>query len=306
MKHNAEDAMSSRPASTLTPQPSKQQMLFIVGPTASGKSGLAMQVAQAFDGEIICADSQTIRRGMDIGTAKPSKQDQQDVSHWLLDIIEPYDRFSVAEFKKLANEAIQDILSRGKLPIVVGGTGLYIDAVLYDFTLRRDTGRYVRSELDLMSVDELQKIVTAEGYPMPANEQNPRHLIRTIESEGLAPGKRTIRDGAIVVGVDPGKDAVEARIRDRARGMLSAGFLSEVKGLLDLHGQPPRRFDAILYNIVCENPGLDGRALEDLFVIGDRRYAKKQRAWFRRSRDIVWFENPEAAYDYARKQISEL
>jgi tRNA dimethylallyltransferase len=111
-------------------------LVVIVGTTASGKSQLAMQVAQERNGEIIAADSRTVYKGMDIGTAKPSLEDQKKVRHHLLDVVEPNQKFSAGDFQKLAQEAIKDIHSRGKLPIMVGGTGLYVDSILYDFNFR--------------------------------------------------------------------------------------------------------------------------------------------------------------------------
>jgi tRNA dimethylallyltransferase len=110
------------------------KLLSVVGETASGKSALALQIAQRFNGEIICADSATLRRGLDIGTAKPSLAEQALVPHHLLNIIEPDEKFTVAKFKQLAEKVIADIQRRGKLPLLVGGTGLYVDAVLYDYS----------------------------------------------------------------------------------------------------------------------------------------------------------------------------
>src|SRR5690349_18861877 len=110
-----------------------RQLVVIVGETASGKSQLAMDLAERFNGEIIAADSWTVRREVNIGTAKPSLEDQQRIRHHLLDVVEPCDDFTAAVFKDLANQAIDDIAGRGKLPIMVGGSGLYIDSVLYDY-----------------------------------------------------------------------------------------------------------------------------------------------------------------------------
>ena len=115
-------------------------LIAIVGETASGKTAAAIEAAQKFDGEIICADSRTVYRYLDIGTAKPTKQEQAVVPHHLLDIVEPDEIFTVADFKKLADASIIDIHARGKLPILVGGTGLYIDAVLYGYQFSPEKG----------------------------------------------------------------------------------------------------------------------------------------------------------------------
>jgi tRNA dimethylallyltransferase len=117
------------------------KLLVIVGATASGKSQAAMHLAQQHNGELICADSRTIYRGMDIGTAKPSAADQKLVPHHLLDIIEPDQKFTVAQFQKLANQAIADVQARGNLPILVGGTGLYIDSVIYNYSFGKEPSR---------------------------------------------------------------------------------------------------------------------------------------------------------------------
>ena len=277
-------------------QDPSSKILFITGPTASGKSALAMRLAEDWNGEIICADSQTVRRGMNIGTAKPSAEDQQNVPHHLLDIIDPYDRFTVADFVQHAERAIADIHARGNLPIIVGGTGLYIDALLYGFSFRPTSSLYTRVELEAKSVAELQNIIEAAGYPMPENRQNPRHLIRTIESEGAAPKQRQLQEGAVVVGIDPGKDVLERRIEKRVDVMLQNGFLEELDRIVQKYGEPPHGFDAIEYRIAYENRGLSTEALRQRLIVGDRQYAKKQRAWMKRNKDIVWFTSGEEAY----------
>lgn len=129
-------------------------LIVIVGPTASGKTTLAIELARRLDGEIICADSRTVYKGMDIGTAKPTEEEQLFVPHHLLDVVDPGERFTVADFKRLANEAIIDIIGRGKVPIMVGGSGLYIDAVLFDYKFA--------------------------PVGTPRDNQNPRHLSKSI------------------------------------------------------------------------------------------------------------------------------
>ncbi len=291
----------------ITPTSNSQLLspiLFITGPTASGKSDLAMRVAEEFNGEIICADSQTVRQGMNIGTAKPSKEDQRVVPHHLLDIIEPDDRFTVAEFKDRAEEAIAEIQGRGRLPIVVGGTGLYIDALLYGFSFRSQTSsKYTRVDLESMSVDELQNIIHKFGYVMPKNAHNPRHLIRVIESEGQEPQKNSMRGSAIVIGLDPGKEALENRIALRIDLMLSGGLLEEYDMLIKKYGHPKNGFDGVEYRIVSEHRGADTNELRQKLIIGDRQYAKKQRSWMKRNQDIIWFDDLSDAFEHIAKLL---
>ncbi|MCA9323476.1 tRNA dimethylallyltransferase [Candidatus Saccharibacteria bacterium] len=283
------------------------KIIFIVGPTASGKSALAMDVARTYNGEIVCADSQTVRRGLDIGTAKPTKTDQAEIPHHLLDVVDPYERFTVADFQKLAGQAIDDIQARGKLPIVVGGTGLYIDAVAYNFVLRADADMNERKNLEKKTVEELQEMVKSRGLSLPENDQNPRHLIRTIESDGQVSVKGALRRGAVLIGLNPDKDIHEFNIRERIDTMFSDGFLREMETVLNTYGNPPANFDAIAYRIVFDHrraPGdYDEKTVKELFAIADRQYAKRQRAWFKRNRDITWFEQPEKALKYIEKVL---
>ncbi len=279
-------------------------LVFIVGPTASGKSDLAMQVAKANNGEIICADSQTIRRSMDIGTAKPSHKDRLEIPHHMLDIIDPYDTFSVAEFKLLAEQVIVDIQSRGKLPIIVGGTGLYIDSLLFNFEFRSlNTSQYSREQLNEMTVADLQTIITKNGYTLPHNAENPRHLIRTIESgatsmQGGSLYSKPMREGAIVVGLDPGRGILNQRIEQRVDVMLQEGLVDEYHRILDTYGEPPREFDAIAYKTIHQNPGMNQQELHEKLFIADRQYAKKQRTWLKRNTHIQWFAVNDEAVKY--------
>ena len=199
-------------------------LIVVVGVTASGKSALAMDLAKRYNGEIICADSRTIYQGMDIGTAKPSIQDRVSVSHHLLDVVKPDEFFSAAEFKRLANQAIADISARGKLPIMVGGSGLYIDGVIFDFAFLPPVSDVERQELEAMTVEQLQQKLIAMGVGLPENHQNPRHLIRKIETNGAVPVKKSMRENTLVIGLDIERDIVKERITSRVEQMIKAGL----------------------------------------------------------------------------------
>lgn len=161
----------------------KAPLIVITGPTASGKSGLALELAEELNGEIICADSRTIYKGMDIGTAKPTLAEQKRVRHWLIDMVEPGERFTAADFQKHALTAIDDIRLRSKIPFLVGGSGLYIDAVILGFNFASDADTVRRTELEKMTIEQLQALITKQQLTMPENSKNKRYLIRCIEKK---------------------------------------------------------------------------------------------------------------------------
>lgn len=277
-----------------------EKVLFIVGTTASGKSSLAMALAKKLDGEIIAADSQTVRKELNIGTAKPTKQDMAEIRHHLIDVIEPYGDFSVAQFQKLAKEAISDIQARGKLPIVVGGTGLYIDSIYYDYSLNSHN-IVGRDELNNLSVEELQKIIADKGLEMPNNSQNPRHLIGVISRGGKNSEDNVPMKNSVIVGLSPDGEILKQRISDRVDNMFDSGFLDEVKSIINRHGPLPDRIGAIGYPIASRV--LSGEISEDeakeLFKSADWQYARRQKSWFKRNENIIWIPN-------SRKAVSEI
>lgn len=147
-------------------------LVVIVGPTASGKTAAGLKLAEQVGGEVVCADARTIYKGMDIGTAKPSVDDQRHIRHHMIDVISPDQRYNAAKFKAAAEQSIADIVSRGKIPVVVGGTGLYVDALVYDFAFRPPANELLRAELEGMSVDALQARIIATGLQLPHNARN--------------------------------------------------------------------------------------------------------------------------------------
>ncbi|OYW84146.1 tRNA dimethylallyltransferase, partial [Candidatus Saccharibacteria bacterium 32-49-10] len=152
----------------------KLPLIIIVGPTASGKTALAIELAEEFHGEIICADSRTIYKNMNIGTAKPTQAEQDRVSHWAIDIVPPGERFTAADFKEYALEKIDEIRRHGHVPFLVGGTGLYIDAVIFDYKFGADANMSLRQQLNEKSVSELQSYCREHNIPLPENHLNKR------------------------------------------------------------------------------------------------------------------------------------
>lgn len=269
-------------------------LVVIVGPTASGKSALGMDVARRFNGEIICADSRTVYKGMDIGTAKPSKEDRADVRHHLLDVVEPGEQFTAADFKHLAMEAINDINSRGKLPILVGGTGLYIDAVLFDYEFGEPADPEQRAQLQEMTIEELLQICKDRQIKPPVNSLNKRHLIRAIELGGLLNQEKKLRQNTIVVGIAPDKETLRARITNRVAHMIKSGLLEEMKLLIQRFGWNNEAMTGNIYRIFRDMPAGDepSQSAIEQVIRADMALAKRQMTWFKRNPAIMWSDNP--------------
>lgn len=273
-----------------------QPLVVIVGPTASGKSSLAMRVAEKFNGEIICADSRTIYKGMDVGTAKPSAVDQLKVPHWGLDLVEPGERFTVADFKDYVVKKIAETRSRGKLPMLVGGTGLYIDAVVFDYKFG-DTDLNLRSKLEKLSLDELLKWCKEYNIILPENTKNRRYLIRAIEQGGASEkGYGEIIDNTVVVGIATEKATLNKRIEDRAEQLFADGVVEEAIKLGKKYGWDNEAMTGNIYRLT--KMYIDGKIsrteLKERFIISDRQLAKKQLTFMKRNEHIKWLSLEEA------------
>lgn len=268
-------------------------LVVVLGPTASGKSALAMELARRFDGEIIAADSRTVYKGMDIATAKPTAADQREVPHHLIDVVTPGDPFSVADFQRLANRAVVEISERGRLPILVGGSGLYIDAVIYDFSFRQPANPELRRQLEELSVEELQQLLEERGIALPHNQRNPRHLIRSLETSGALPQRGPLRPRTLVIGLNPGPDVLRQKITQRIDAMVEEGLIEEARQLSARYGWDTPALQAPGYKAF--RPYLAGAVSLDhakqLFVQYDTQYAKRQQTWFKRNRDVQWISN---------------
>lgn len=265
-------------------------LVVIVGETASGKSALAIELAKKFNGEIICADSRTVYVGMDIGTAKPTRQEQEYVRHHLLNVTTPNDLFTAADFKAQAQTAIDDITARGKLPIMVGGTGLYIDSILYDFQFRSAAVGSLRTLLNTLSVSELKIRIQEAGLELPTNQDNPRHLIRTLETNGAMPKQQTLRLNTLIVGLSVEKALLHARIENRVATMMRRGLDREAQALFEQYGQECRALQTIGYQefVPYFTNDITLHEVQDKIIVGTRQYAKRQRTWFKRNKSIHW------------------
>jgi tRNA dimethylallyltransferase len=271
------------------------KLLIIVGETASGKTALALKLAQELNGEIICADSWTVRRSADIGTAKPSKEEQALVPHHLLDIVGPDEDFTAAVFKRLANQSILDISSRGKLPIMVGGTGLYIDGVIYDYGFLPAGDRADRAELNKLSISDL--LARVEDLKIELGDvdtRNKRRLIRLIETGGEQPTSQKMRANTLIIGLKTEPAVLEKNIVKRVDGMLSAGLEGEVKGLADDYGWDCETLKGVGYS-QWRDYFLGTQNLPETrqkIIKASLDLAKRQRTWFKRNKSIQWFITP--------------
>ncbi|HEY4506905.1 MAG TPA: tRNA (adenosine(37)-N6)-dimethylallyltransferase MiaA [Candidatus Paceibacterota bacterium] len=302
----------------LTTDPERSRMdqlpklLVIVGPTASGKSSLAVEIAQKFDGEIISADSRQIYRGMDIGTAKSDKKDLVKIKHHLVNIRNINQEYSVAEFKKYAINIIRKILKNGKLPILVGGTGLYIDAVVKNLEIPeikedKELRSKLEKEIETYGLDYVfRKLVNLD--PEAAyivDPKNPRRIIRALEiailtgkpfSSQRNKGNQLFK--TLILGIKQDPEILKNRIHKRTKQMLDDGLIQEVKKLIKKYGETQKPFDAIGYREIIDY--LNGKKnlseAEDLINKNSWHYAKRQITWFKRNKQIHWIKDKKEAF----------
>ena len=279
---------------------STSPLVVIVGETASGKSALALELAERFNGEIICADSWTVRREVDIGTAKPKAAERARVAHHLLDLVGPCEDFTAAVFKDLALEAIDDISLRGKLPIMVGGTGLYIDGVIYDFGFLEQGDREARRELNSLTIPQLLERIKEQGIELGSVDvRNKRRLIRLLETGGAKPTKGLLRPNTLIIGPKVEREELKRRIEQRVSGMLAAGLEREVKGLADTYGWECEALKGVGYREWREYFEGSQNLVEtrQRIIKSTLDLAKRQRAWFKRNDSIQWVSDKSNAVD---------
>jgi len=272
--------------------------IVIVGETASGKSALALELAQKFNGEIICADAMTVYKGFDVGTAKPSQQEQSLVPHHLLDVTTAAEGYSAPQFKRAALIVTEDIQRRGRIPILVGGTGLYVDSILYDYSFLQPSSEEQRAFLNDMSLTELIELATKNGLPIDSVDiRNKRRVIRLIENNGAMPGRSELRKNTLVLGITQTKDGLEERIAQRVDVMIRQGLEQEVAKLSAQYGWDVEPMKAIGYR-EWQDYFNGTQTLEltvERIISGTKRLAKKQRTWFKRNNSIHWVSNRDEA-----------
>ena len=290
-------------------------LVAIVGPTASGKSTLALRLARERSGEIVSCDSLQVYRGLDIGSAKPTAEERAAVPHHLLDVADPDAPFSAAEYARVARAALRGIASRGRLAIVAGGTGLYLRALLqglFEGPSRDDALRRRLEGLANRFGDARLHRLLARVDPVAAARIRPRDRLRIVRAlEVYRATGRPIsdqqREGAsplrgfrpFVVGLDPGRAALRKAVEARTRTMVAQGLIDEVRGLLSGGFGPelrPLRSIGYRQAVAVVRGEMTLEEVDNAIVTETMRFAKRQRTWFRHQQpDVRWFEDAEVA-----------
>jgi tRNA dimethylallyltransferase len=263
-------------------------LIVITGPTASGKTGMAIKLAKKYGGEIVCADSRTIYRGMDIGTAKPSPEVQSAVSHHMIDIAEPGERYTVIDFQGDAMASIKDIRDRGKIPFLVGGTGLYVDAVTLEFEWPEIDER---QGLDDLSVESLQLMIKEQQLTLPKNLKNKRHLISILKrGNNRGNGLAQPREMTYVVAISTEKYMLKKQIEKRAISMFEMGVVEETVRLGKRYGWDSEAMKSNIYPIVRRfiEGEITKEEARELVITRDVQLAKRQITWLKRHAYVRW------------------
>ena len=285
----------------------KDKVIVICGPTASGKTALSIELAKKIDGEIISADSMQIYKDMNIGTAKPTAQEMQGIKHYLLDFISPEERYSVADYKIDAKKAIKEIIEKGKTPIIVGGTGLYVDSLIYEI-------EYPNIEFDENYRKELEEQVKKEGLDKlyeKAKQIDPqaiekisrndaKRILRILEiyhatgktktQQEIESRKKEVEYDYKVFALNWDREKLYQRINKRVDIMIEQGLIKEVKEISKKYNKFPTAMQGLGYKEVVDY--LEGNCTKEEMIEKikkeTRHYAKRQLTWFRKNKQTIW------------------
>ena len=282
--------------------PEKNRKIIVVcGPTASGKTALAVEIALKFGGEIVSADSVSVYKGLDIGSAKPSEKEKKGVPHYLIDVASPKDSFSVGDYEELAVPTVEDILDRGKIPIICGGTGFYVNSILYHMSYGLSKGDAAIRQKYEQAADEKGReyvySVLKEKDPETAGKLHPNDLVRVIRAleifDATGVKKSDIKDEMIprydFIALMPTmpREALYERINSRVDNMMSCGLTSEVKGLIESGVTPDDQcMQGIGYKETAEAILSGTKVATELIKMNTRRYAKRQITFFKRFQNL--------------------
>ncbi len=287
----------------------KSKVIVICGPTASGKTALSIELAKTINGEVISADAMQIYKDMDIGTAKPTKEEMQGIQHYLLDFISPDERYSVAQYKQDAKKAIKEILQKGKKPIIVGGTGLYVDSLIYEI-------EYNDIELDENYRKELEEIAEKQGLEIlykkaldidpiameKISENDKKRIMRVLEiykatgktktQQEIESRQKPIEYDYKVFAINWDREKLYQRINKRVDIMIEQGLIEEVKNILEKYNKFPTAMQGLGYKEVVDylNGIYTKEEMIEKIKMETRRYAKRQLTWFRKNKQTTWLE----------------
>ena len=294
----------------------KPTVYVIGGPTASGKSNLAVELAKRINGEIISADSMQIYKDMNIGTAKITPEEMQGINHYLIDFVSPDERYSVSSFKKDAEKAIEAILAKGKVPIIVGGTGLYIDSLILgiEFQDEKIDTEYRESLNKIAEEQGLQKLYNMAQAIDPVamkkiSENDKKRIIRVLEiyhktgktktEQELESRKSEIKYNYKVFAITMDRQVLYEKIEKRVDKMIEQGLIDEVQGILNKYQKFPTAMQGLGYKEVVEY--LENKTTKQEMVEKikkeKRHYAKRQLTWFRKNKNIIWLNGENSIED---------
>ena len=304
----------------------KQKVIVICGPTASGKTALSIELAKKINGEIISSDSMQIYKDMNIGTAKPTKEEMQGIKHYLIDFVEPNTRYSVAEFKKDAEKAIEEILAKGKYPIIVGGTGLYIDSLIYGIEYQNiKLDEKYRKELEIIAQKDkgLEQLYNKakeidEKAIQKISPNDKKRIIRILEiykatgknktEQEEESRKKGIKYDFKVFAINMEREKLYERINQRVDIMLQQGLIREVEDLLKKYDEFPTAMQGLGYKEVVEY--LENKCTKEEMIekikMETRRYAKRQLTWFRKNKQTIWLDGLKDKQDNIKIILEEI
>ena len=304
----------------------KPKVIVICGPTASGKTALSIELAKKINGEIISSDSMQIYKDMNIGTAKPTIEEMQGIKHYLVDFVTPDKRYSVADFKRDAESAIKEILNRGKIPIVVGGTGLYVDSLIFGI-------EYQDIKLDEEYRKELEEIASQDGglerlynrakkidslaiEKISSNDK--KRIIRILEiykatgktktEQEQESRKNGVKYDYKVFAINIEREKLYDRINKRVDIMIQQGLIEEVKKLLQKYNEFPTAMQGLGYKEVVEY--LENKCTKEEMIekikMETRRYAKRQITWFKKNKQTIWIDGLKDKQDNIQIILEEM
>ena len=287
----------------------KQKVIVICGPTASGKTALSIELAKKVNGEIVSCDSMQIYKEMDIGTAKPTLEEMQGIKHYMIGIISPNERYSVADYKKDAKIAIKEILGKGKVPIVVGGTGLYIDSLIYEIEYQniefdREYREHLEKEVKEKGLEELYNVakeIDPEAIEK-ISKNDKKRILRILEiyhatGENKTEQERKSRQKEVeydykVYALNMDREKLYDRINKRVDKMIEEGLIQEVEKIYKKYNDFPTAMQGLGYKEVVEY--LEGKLTKEEMIEKikqeTRRYAKRQLTWFRKNKQTIWLD----------------